>query len=344
VTQHEATPAAHAQKPAPGARSTLDLVLRRLVWAVVLGVLVLAGFGLYADLGQLAMNLAALDWIYFPAALALVMLSYVVRLWRWGFYLRLVEVPVPPRESALVFFAGFVMSVTPGKFGEVLKALLLRESVNAPMTKTAPIVVAERLTDFIALVLLSTVGIVTFSYGSVLIAVAATLSLTAVVLISSRPLAHSCIQLTRRIPGIRRLSDKFLAMYDSMADLVRLGPLLAGTLLAAAAWFIECLGVWLVCVALGADAAQVTLPMVIFIHAFATIFGAVSMMPGGLGVTEGSMSVLLVKIGKMTSAPAVAATLLVRLCTLWFGVAVGLVALAAWRREQARRARADSAS
>ena len=48
---------------------------------------------------------------------------------------------------------------------------------------------------------------------------------------------------------------------------------------------------------------------------------------GGLGAAEGSIAVLLVSTVGLASDLAVAATLLMRLCTLWFGVGVGLVAL-----------------
>lgn len=320
---------------APAQRTTLDTILRRLIWAAVLGALVLAGFGLYADVGQLVDNLRRFEWLYLPAALALVFLSYAIRLWRWNLYLRIAEVRVDAGESALIFFAGFVMAVTPGKFGEVLKSLLLRESTQTSIAHTAPVVIAERLTDLLALVVLASVGALSFRYGGVLIVVSGVLCVVGVVLISSRPLALTCIGLTRRMPVLHKVTDKLHQMYESMAELVRLGPLLWATGLAAVAWLTECAGVWLLCQGLGAQ--TVTLQMAVFIHAFATIFGAVSMMPGGLGVTEGSMTYLLVKLGKLTQAPAIAATLLVRLCTLWLGVVVGLAALLRWRKVHGRR-------
>jgi len=52
----------------------------------------------------------------------------------------------------------------------------------------------------------------------------------------------------------------------------------------------------------------------------------VSMLPGGLGVAEGSLTGLLVGLG--TALPeAAAATLLVRAATLWLAVALGVVTL-----------------
>ena len=66
--------------------------------------------------------------------------------------------------------------------------------------------------------------------------------------------------------------------------------------------------------------------MTTFVYAFASLAGAVSMLPGGLGVAEGSLTGLLAGLG--TPLPeAAAATLLVRAATLWLAVAIGVVTL-----------------
>ncbi|MCL4370392.1 MAG: lysylphosphatidylglycerol synthase domain-containing protein [Chloroflexi bacterium] len=77
----------------------------------------------------------------------------------------------------------------------------------------------------------------------------------------------------------------------------------------------------------GAVAFQLGLEVLAAILALATLVGSLSMLPGGLGAAEGSVAVLLVSTVGLASDLAVAATLLIRLCTLWFGVSVGLVAL-----------------
>jgi uncharacterized membrane protein YbhN (UPF0104 family) len=66
----------------------------------------------------------------------------------------------------------------------------------------------------------------------------------------------------------------------------------------------------------------------------------VSFIPGGLLVAEGSMTALFRRLGDVTGASAAAATVLVRLATLWFAVALGLLALAV----EERRARAGASS
>jgi len=100
--------------------------------------------------------------------------------------------------------------------------------------------------------------------------------------------------------------------------------LVISTILSIAAWFCECYAFYLVLKGL---ALKSTLSESTFVYAFATLVGAVSMLPGGLGATEGSMTGLLVVLFKETRHGAVAATLIVRLCTLWYAVFLGVLAL-----------------
>jgi uncharacterized protein (TIRG00374 family) len=67
----------------------------------------------------------------------------------------------------------------------------------------------------------------------------------------------------------------------------------------------------------------------------------VAMMPGGLGVTEAGMTGLLSRLGRgIDGAVAVGATFVTRLCTLWFAVLVGFVALL-WLRRRTGKALND---
>ncbi|MCZ7680459.1 MAG: flippase-like domain-containing protein [Sandaracinaceae bacterium] len=156
-------------------RATRGLV-RKVLLGTLLGALVLAALSLYADVSALGASLGAFDWSAFAVALALATGNYALRYVRWQLYLRRIDVAVPHAESALVFLSGFVMSVTPGKLGEVFKSLLLYESRGVSIAKTAPVVFAERLTDLVALVILTALGSLSFAEG-VPIAVAGALVL-----------------------------------------------------------------------------------------------------------------------------------------------------------------------
>ncbi|MFT5434595.1 MAG: hypothetical protein ACI9OJ_005309, partial [Myxococcota bacterium] len=118
----------------------------------------------------------------------------------------------------------------------------------------------------------------------------------------------------------------------AMARLLRPAPLIGTTLLSAAAWFCECVGFYLVLH--GIEGGNPDLGTCTFVYAFATIFGAVTMLPGGLGATEGSLIGMSYKLFGLaaTRSGATAGALLIRFCTLWFGVFVGLIALSSFRK------------
>ena len=229
-------------------------------------------------------------------------------------------------HSFLIFLAGFSLTVTPGKLGEAVKALLLRESHGIPAARTAPIVVAERLTDLVGLLLLACVGVFTFHVDRRFLATGAVLIGLGLVVVSVESIALFFLRLLSRLPGVRAFADKLHEAYQATATLLRPGPLVVAVLLSTLSWYFECVAFWVV--VHGFPGAAVGMQAGTFIYASMTVAGALSFLPGGLGVTEAGMLALLGQLGSGTGrSVAAAATFVTRLCTLWYAVIVGLVAL-----------------
>jgi uncharacterized membrane protein YbhN (UPF0104 family) len=76
----------------------------------------------------------------------------------------------------------------------------------------------------------------------------------------------------------------------------------------------------------------------------ATLASALLLTPGGLGVAEGGITGLSQVLLDLTKSDAAVATLVIRFGTLWFGVIVGLVALALVSRDLGRVAEVDGPS
>ncbi len=123
----------------------------RLLIVTVLGIAVFAVISIYADVSKFGDRLGQCSVAAVGLALALAAANYVVRFARWQLYLGRVGVAAPLKASLLVFVGGFAMSVTPGKLGELVKAVLLHEAAGADPARVAPVVVAERATDLLAL-------------------------------------------------------------------------------------------------------------------------------------------------------------------------------------------------
>jgi len=298
--------------------------------AVVLGVVVYAVLAVYADVEQLGAELGRYAWWTFAAALGLAFSNYLVRFAKWELYRRQLAIALGPWESFGVFLAGFVMSVTPAKLGEVLKSFLLKERRGVPIATSAPIVLAERLTDLVALIALAAVGALSFRLGALVLAAGALLVGAIAVVVGVRPVSEWTATRLGRLPLLRRRPEAVAELFRSAYRLCRAPNLPLPVLLSAAGWFCEAVAMWLVVNGFPGVAAE--FGTVLFIYSLSTVAGALAMMPGGLGVTDGGMAGLLVLlVGSVRPGVASAATILVRLATLWFAVLVGLAALAALR-------------
>lgn len=308
----------------------------RWLLVILLVVLLLGGLALYGDIRNVREEFTQFNWWLLVPALGLASLNFVVRFLKWEFLLRVLKHRVPTGKSALVFFSGLAMSVTPGKLGEVLKAYLLRQSCGVPMADTVPVVVAERLTDLISVVLLASFGVAGFSYGMDLLVAAAVLCCLVVGLTLWTRGFHAVVNTLSRISFIGKRRDKLLELQHAMVKLVGVGPLAVGSLLGLVAWASECLAFHVVLQGVGIPA---TLEQSFFIYALGTIAGALAMLPGGLLATEASMVAMLVELLAIAQpAQAVTAVFVVRLCTLWWAVAVGSVALGMRARRAAHEA------
>ena len=307
------------------------------IWLVVAVAIGLAAISLVGDVRHLGERLEGFAWWAFAAAIGLAATNYVLRFLRWQMYLAHQDVAVPRVSSALVFGAGLSLSITPAKMGELLKSYLLREMHGVPAARTAPIVVAERVTDLIALVLLSVIGVAAYGVDPRLVAVAGGAIAVGLALLAWPRPAHAMIDVVTRPRAMHRLRDPLHETLDHLASLCRPGVLLAATVIAMPAWACECVGFALICDAF--PGAHVELGLAMVIYAGTTIAGALSFLPGGLGVTEGAMTLALVEgASHLDRATALVATLLTRLATLWFAVALGVLFLAAARRRIARLA------
>lgn len=252
-----------------------------------------------------------------------------MRFVKWHYYLGLLKIDLPKMLSFKVFISGLSMSASPGKMGEVLKSFLLKEINNEPISKTAPVIFAERVTDFLSLTFLTIVVGMFFNYNGLVAYIVFLFFIILIVLISNRKLAAFFIGLLSRISFIKPYMVKIKALYESSYILIQPMPLLNMFVISVFSWFFECFGFYLILINFGGS-VNVLWPT--FVYSLSTIVGAISMLPGGLGVTEGSLSLLLIN-GGMIKEFAVASTIIIRVVTLWFAVLLGVFFLFSLRKE-----------
>jgi glycosyltransferase 2 family protein len=310
----------------------LEKVKSKLVLGLLFGVVVIVGLALAADLPKVMSAVREFEWGWLPLILGLTSFNYLLRFIKWHYYLGQVGIRTISRMDSLrVFLAGFSMTVTPGKIGEAFKSLWLKNLTGAGMARTLPVVAAERLSDALACALLASVGVLAYpQYWPVFAAILAVL-VGGIIVIQIRPLALWLLGIAGRLPLVSRFAHSLREFYESSYELLSLKNLAVAVGLGTVSWAGEGAAFFLVLKGLSVEPTTTLLFQAVFILAFSVIVGGASTLPGGLGAAEVSLAGMLAFVVGLPRELAASAALLIRFCTLWFGVALGFVILALYR-------------
>jgi uncharacterized membrane protein YbhN (UPF0104 family) len=302
--------------------------------AVILSVLAAAiaylGFSIWSGWAHVVHAIVRVGGSGMAVLLMLSLGNYAFRFLRWQTLLRSLGHRVPIVASLRIYLAGFALTTTPGKTGEAIRGVFLRP-LGVPYPATMAAFTGERLSDLLALVLLAIVCLPAHPELRVAILVAFVGSAGAAILIG--PLLLRAV--LRYASGRGRSHRLARAGAELLREIGRCHAprtVLISAACSMAAWTAEAYALALLVGWLG---FHCPVSYAMFVYAAAMVSGALSMLPGGLGGTEAVMSATLIG-GGMAPADAVAATIAIRLCTLWFAVALGALALTAQNRTERR--------
>jgi uncharacterized membrane protein YbhN (UPF0104 family) len=268
--------------------------------------------------------------------LALTSANFAVRGLRWHFLLRRLGCHVPLRVDAAVYLAGIGLSATPGKVGETVRsALLVRHGV--PVASSLAAFLADRLSDLLAVLLIALVP-VALAYGwsgaaalrwlGLLLAAAIAPLLLIALLRTPRGAARFA-----RLAQLRWLRRPTGWALGAAADFARLWR--PGTALPSIAASLLAYGLQACILAQMVDQVMPTVGWVACFGIFgaATLAGAASFIPGGVGAMELAL-VLLLRAQGVDAASALAVALCLRAVTFWFGLLLGAAGLSVAARLQ----------
>ena len=299
---------------------------------LVIGIAVIVALMILADFQDVLRAFSRMDLKLLPLILLLAPLNYFFRFLKWNFYLKLSGIYPEPRMNRYIFMSGLSMTITPGKVGELLKCYLLKEHMNAPVSKTSSIVMAERVTDGLAMVVLASLGLLAFPQGKVIVPICAGILLLLILFFQVDGLFNFLMDKAARVGKNNYLQRGllFIANFQRSAKLL-LAPrnLLYAVGIGVISWGFEGFVVYFAVQALG---GEISILGSLFAVSFSSLLGALSFLPGGLVVAEGSIMAILILTG-LGSETAAATTIITRFSTLWLGVLVGITGLYLTQRE-----------
>jgi uncharacterized protein (TIRG00374 family) len=317
----------------------------RLLIGLAVIFIIYVGVLIFANTEELLSYLAAYPWALLLPVILLKFVAWGLRFVRWQYYLRVVGVDdkISIFDSAVLFVAGFSMAVSPGKLAELLKAVVLKFKTGAPVAQTAPVVIAERAVDGVAVLIgalaaffLAGEAIAIGDYR-LLIALSGVLLVFGLVAVQIRPLAYFFLRIIRHLPLVGRLQPALMAFYESSRDVLKLRHVIPTSALGSLAHLADALGFCIILSGFGLEITWTLFLQGVFITGLTAAVGALSGVPNGAGVTEVSSSGMILAIiaplhPVLTPSAALTAAFIDGFFHKWFRVLVGTAAAVIFRR------------
>ncbi|MGJ3240784.1 MAG: lysylphosphatidylglycerol synthase transmembrane domain-containing protein [Anaerolineae bacterium] len=280
----------------------------------------------------------------------------------WHYYLGVIDARhrISLSNSLIIFVATFTMVVSPGKAAELLKAVMLKvhtkspnyDDDGVPIVRSAPIVIAERVVDGIAVILLMTGALILAgdqlnlgSYQGIdynvlsrtLIYSSSALILTGLIVIQIQPLARFFLNILGYLPVLKRFQQPLTDFYASSREIFALKHVIPMSLVGLGVYLASASGFIMILYGFGLDVTWQLILQSLFILGVASAIGALSFVPNGAGVTEISTTGMLLALVSpiqpvVTIAVAGAVALLEGFFHKWFRVLVGLLVAFLYRK------------
>lgn len=296
---------------------------------------------LYADLRGVAHLIAGADRPLLAVIVGLAVLDHGIRFARWHLLMQQVaNVRLSIGRSLVAYLAGGTMIFTPARIGEVSKSTYARRLMNVPVASTIPILVAERIADVCVMAGLASIGLLLVgqlsdNWPPLVAGPVLALGVVAGVMILRRS-PSGWRKWARWLPvknvgtlntSARPLEQNTSAVGDSIRALLTRWPLATNVSLGLVAWLIEVAIYALVIRSIGEAVEPPLFVVALAVFPLASLIGALSLVPGGLGATEGSLAALGAGLAGMAIEASLAIGLIARAAILLVVIVTGLLAL-----------------
>ena len=296
----------------------------RLILVLVAVVGIYAIFLFISDYNIISEKISNFKINYLPLILLLVSASWIPLIIKWHFLLKNSEVDVPLTKSIAVFFSGVAFEITPGQIGALIKSQILKTSYNIPRTKTVPIVIVEKVYDLIGAILASVTGIIILGMEIYLIAIAISVLAFIFFFMYHKPASELFFNRITKLKFFSKHIENISGFYEIVQKSTNVRAATICILLALAYWFMVSAAAYYTLISF--DVNILDYLKVLAIYSTSTLLGAISFIPAGIGITEGSIAGLFTLNGIDVSTALILAVM-IRIFTLWYSVSVGFIAL-----------------
>ena len=296
----------------------------RLILVLVAVVGIYAIFLFISDYNIISEKISNFKINYLPLILFFVSASWIPLIIKWHFLLKNSEVDIPLTKSIAVWFAGVAFEITPGHVGVLMKSQILKTSFNISRTKTVPIIIVEKAYELIGALLASIIGIIVLGMEFYLIIIAISGLVVIFFFMYHKPASELFFNRITKLKFFSKYVENISEFYEIVKKSTNVKVATICILLALTYWFMVSAAAYYTLIAF--DVNILDYLKVLAIYTTSSLLGAISFIPGGIGVTEGSIAGLFTLNGIDVST-ALILSVMIRIFTLWYSVGVGFIAL-----------------
>ena len=293
-----------------------------LVWIIFASLLLYAVLLLFSDVNKISDHLShvRIELVFLMFAVGI--LSHVMKIFRQKDLIESVDEKIPLKQNLIIYLAGLSLIFTPGGIGVFIKSHFLKQKFNVENSKSFPIIFLERYHDlFAATTIILITLFISFSWISATLVAISSFLLLGVYLAITNLNVFSFVR--DRLLKIKFLAERLPEMGPNKSFFILTRPkaMTKGWLMSVTGWGLDSLAVYVGFLALGVDLGYVLTSQ---IYLTSLGYGVLSLLPGGIGVTEGVADYLLVQQG-LTISVASSLVIFTRLATIWFATSIGMI-------------------
>ena len=296
----------------------------RIIWVVIASVGLYGVFLFFSDFNIISEQISNFKYEFLPLILLLVSISWTPLLVRWQILLKKNDINIPIKKSFLLFLGGMSMSITPGHVGELIKSQLMKTIYNIPRTKTAPIIFVEKFYDLTGAIIASIIGIIILGMDASLILISISILIVIIFLVYYRPIFEFILKRVTKTKFFSKYSENLSDSYEIVRNSTtpQISSISFG--LSVLYWIIISVAVHFILLSFGIESISVL--KTISIYSSSVIIVAISFIPGGLGITEGSL-IGLFSLEGIDISLALILSVMIRILTMWYSVSIGFICL-----------------
>ena len=283
------------------------------------------GFIAYSDFSDFQINISTVKIEFLVLSCILSFMGLLIAGIRQKILLDKINVKISIKENILLYLSGVGFLVTPGGSGEMIKAYFLKQKYGYKTSKTLPLVIVEKFSDLVAMSVI--IGLCIFIIPNIEIFIFwlffITLVSSAYVILKNKFLFSKLIKIAQRLPIIKKQILTIEESYTEFITMLSKETLFKTSVVSVASWICFSLAIFMVFLSFNLTFDYFYATMVVF---SSLIFGAISFLPAGIGITEISLLRFLIN-AELEESISTALILMIRIVTIWFGTIIGLLCI-----------------